>query len=56
MERHHADENIKCFLRLDDDFVDFLRFLSFLLNGWSNHKIEKIEHYDTYLSHKITKT
>ena len=34
----------------------FLRFCSFLLNGWPNHKIEKREHYDTYLSYKTIKT
>ena len=27
----------------------FLRFRSFLLNWWPNHKIGKRDHYDTYL-------
>ena len=53
---HHAGERITCLLRLDDDFADFFIFCSFLHNGWPNHKIEKIEHLDTYLSHKTTKT
>ena len=45
MERHHLDERITCLLWLHDDFIDFfLRFDSFILNGWPNKKIEKIEH------------
>ena len=53
MEGHHTDKRITCLLWLDDDFVDSS---SISLNGWPNHEIEKTEHYDTYLSHKTTKT
>ena len=34
----------------------FFRFCSFSLNGCRNHKIEKIEHFNTYLAYKNTKT
>ena len=58
MGGHPTDEKIKIQrLLLNVEFVDFMTsFLSFPLNGWPNHKIEKIEHYDTYLSYKTTKT
>ena len=56
MYGHHTNERITCLLRLHDDLTDFSSISLIMLNGWPNHKIEKIEHYDTYLSHKTTKT
>ena len=58
MGGYHAAENIKIqYMLLNVEFADFwTSFRSFPLNGWPNHKIEKREHYDTYLSYKNTKT
>ena len=56
IEGHHVGERITCLLRLDDDFAFFFFFRSFSVNDWPNHKIEKIEHYETNLSHKTIKT